>query len=336
MVQGIGVDGQRSISELLLASYAPGTLRSSALGRCSAFLEASEGEFANHIQGYLLSLMAPGCSGAPVRQLLSGLALVEKLRLFGWVCPKIWWRLPKVGTKLGYTPRFKGTPGPEWFGPMLEVCASPADYLVTALCVLAFAFGLRVSEAEGLCEVVRGQTATNPEKGFVWFKPAKRDVARCRRSVTPYVAAWVQFVELVSQVAQVRLGEAWCDLVRRAGLPNVSFHGWRRACAQSLFGFGVSVQRILFWCRWETPGMLRCYLGDDFRWSTPKCQIPLPPCGSVSGNQNDIRWVQFEFGCFWPEALRISDAGNVDQKPASIGAGGGVDRAAKRCRGPEA
>ena len=129
LVEGVGVTSGLSLSGFLLASCAPGTLLryKSALGRCAAFLEGCEGEFEAVVQSYLVSVLASGGSGAQVRALLSGLALVAKLRLFAWVCPELWWRLPKVGVKSGYAPRYKGTPRLEWFKGLLKVCTSPSD-----------------------------------------------------------------------------------------------------------------------------------------------------------------------------------------------------------------
>ena len=181
------------------------------------------------VQLYLVSVLASGGPGAQVRALLSGLALVAKLRLFDWVCPALWWRLPKVGVKSVYVPRYKGTPRLGWFKGLLEVRTSPSDFVVIGVCILAVAFGFRVFEAQGLCDVVLEGGGACFEGEVLWFKPSKRGVARCIRPVTSFLVAWLRFLVLVAQVVEVRVGEAWCSLVRRSGLPYVSFHGWRRA-----------------------------------------------------------------------------------------------------------
>ena len=75
--------------------------------------------------------------------------------------------------------------------------------------------------------------------------------------------------------------------------------------------------------------MLRCYLGDDFRWVTPGGEVPMPPSGSLSGGRVEVQWIPYTFELFWPKELR----GSGDEVGDSDGRGSGVGlRGAKRLR----
>ena len=304
-----------SITEWVLRSYAPATLRSYAgvLARCSALLGSTPEAFGVGIERVLVSLLGPGRSGSQIRILLSALGLVDKIGLWAWSPPRVWWRLPTVGARLG-----AGGEGfacdPRWFEYACDFCQAPLDWVVLGTCLFAFVYGFRISEAVSFFESLRGGSRWAGSGEFS-FQPAKRPlVARCVRPLTVFLERWLGFLELVAPVVVGDFSTSWKSLFSRAGLPGVSFHGWRRATARWLFKFGVSVPKILVWCRWEDFRMLQLYLGSNVLSGSESFALPSPPLGSIAGGSFRVERVPFSAGLCWPGSLFGPKADGTDER----------------------
>ncbi|EPS57123.1 hypothetical protein M569_17699 [Genlisea aurea] len=305
--------GGVSVQVALLRTYAAATLAAygSALTRCSTLLVCGA-PFLGEFERYCVSMVESHGSGSGIRTLLAGVVLLRKLGLFAWELPPLWWRLPQIPARMGRVPGNRVAASPAWFWVLCEVCSRPGDWVVVGACILSFAYGFRISEAAWVISQLGGGAQLRCQGDSFRFRPAKRPlVALCSRPLTPFLEGWFRFLVLVAPVAKVDVAKGWAQLVARAGMPGVPFHAWRRATAHAMFGFGVGVPKILFWCRWESVRMLSLYLGSDVVMVAPGLSLPGPPTGSLSGGASALpSWV-YQFGLLWPERLRAVEPGSA-------------------------
>ena len=125
--------------------------------------------------------------------------------------------------------------------------------------VLALCLALRSSEVSSLDD----HSFAHDEA--VSFKRAKcwRETSATRQ-LPEFAWGWARWFRTLRKVVEVDPVRAYHGVRERSGLPYTPFHGLRRATARALFSAGVSVSKILWWCRRKHPKMLKTYLGHSF------------------------------------------------------------------------
>ena len=167
--------------------------------------------------------------------------------------------------------------------------ATVQDAKVFALCVLAFALGLRVSEAAGLLgDALEAATCDPWMLRFHTAKAFDRSPV-CERPLMAYPVSWTLCLVHLLQGG----GGPWrlrpvfdstralqCalqSLASRSPVGHLTWHSWRRGCARTLWNAGSDAPRICTWCRWTGEEMARHYGGPDRSPLALPWELPVVP-----------------------------------------------------------
>lgn len=262
----------------------------------------------NVVETYLVTCIAKGQASSTIRCTLSSLQLLFTVSILPFEPDKRWWKLSNATDRLKLHHPKPLTRIP--FGALSEISGnvhSVEDCLTLALTILGLSLALRAGEIARLrpCDIFLndptcpGQIRITPEK----LPPSAPSY--CMRKPPPYILSWAAFLTWAINRKQhepflslPQFYSRFTTLLQNTSAAGFSPHSMRRACAQTMWGYGIPLPTIMDWCRWKNDNTAQHYIGQDFPASGLTWLIPLPPF--ACDPPINLKLVQADPSYFWP------------------------------------